>query len=83
MGNWNITIQGVGPHGNGIKEDAEQLYRKFMEDVHNAGHNITQSSVTYGGAYFDTRTIPPLKSKGEPVGCGCGCGATPCLEEMN
>lgn len=61
MGNWNITIQGVGPHGNGIKEDAEQLYRKFVEDVKVAGHNIVHNSITSGGAYFEPENIPPVK----------------------
>lgn len=61
MGNWNITIQGVGAHGNGLAIDAEQLYKKFLEEVKQAGHSITHSSITSGGAYFDPNTIPPVK----------------------
>jgi hypothetical protein len=63
MGNWNITIQGVGAHGNGLDIDAEQLYKKFIEDVMKAGHTITHSSITYGGAYFDPKMIPPVKKQ--------------------
>lgn len=61
MGNWNITIQGVGPHGNGIKEDAEQLYRKFVEDAKAAGHNIIHSSIHSSSAYFELTKIPPVQ----------------------
>jgi hypothetical protein len=61
MGNWNITIQGVGAHGNGLAIDAEQIYKKFVEDMKTAGHTIVHSSITYGGAYFDTNTIPSVK----------------------
>lgn len=61
MGNWNITIQGVGPHGNGIIVDAEQMYKEFVEEMQAAGHSIIHSSITSGGAYFDPKFIPPVK----------------------
>ena len=61
MGNWNMTIQGVGPHGNWIPADVEQLYKQFLEDLKAHGHSIVHSSVTSGGAYFDPQTIPPVK----------------------
>lgn len=65
MGNWNMTIQGVGPHGNGIEADIEQIYKKVLEEVKAAGHTIVHASITSGGAYFDPATIPPVgwKSK--------------------
>lgn len=61
MGNWNMTIQGVGAHGNGINEDIEQIYKRVLEEVEKGGHNIVHDSVTSGGAYFDPATIPPVK----------------------
>lgn len=61
MGNWNITIQGVGPHGNGKAFDAEQFYRKFVEEMKTSGHTIVHSSITMSCAYFDPATIPPVK----------------------
>jgi hypothetical protein len=61
MGDWNITIQGVGAHGNGIKGDIEQIYKRFIEDIKAHGHNIVHSSVTSGGAYHDPYHIPPVK----------------------
>jgi hypothetical protein len=48
MGNWNISIRGVGAHHNGIKEDVEQLTQKFVEDLKTAGHFIVGASVTTG-----------------------------------
>jgi hypothetical protein len=66
MGNWNITIQGVGAHGNGLAIDAEQLYKQFIDDVRKAGHTLVHSSITSGGAYFDPVTIPSAKIEEEP-----------------
>lgn len=62
MGNWSITIQGVGPHGNGIEADAEQLYRKFVEELKAYGHNLEHSSIHMSSAYFDPKFIPPVKA---------------------
>lgn len=61
MGNWNMTIQGVGPHGNGIEADIEQIFKRVLEEVKANGHIILHSSVTAGGAYFDPATIPPIQ----------------------
>jgi len=61
LGNWNMTIQGVGAHGNGIEADIEQIYKRVLEEVKAGGHNIVHASITSGGAYFDPNTIPPVK----------------------
>jgi hypothetical protein len=60
MGNWIITIQGVGSHGNGKEHDAEQIYRRFIEELRAAGQSVHHSSIHMSGAYFDPKTIPPV-----------------------
>lgn len=49
MGNWNISIRGVGSHHNGLKADAEQMAAKLVDDLRAAGHNVVSAEVTYGG----------------------------------
>lgn len=50
MGNWTITIAGVGPHHNGRPFDADQLARRTHEMFQVAGHSIEETRFTYGGA---------------------------------
>lgn len=51
MGNWDISIQGVGTHHNpGREEDAEKMAKKFVEELRKAGHHVTHARFTYGGA---------------------------------
>lgn len=49
MGNWNISIRGVGPHHNGIKDDVEQIASRFVAELRAAGHSVASASVTMGG----------------------------------
>lgn len=64
MGNWNITIRGVGPHHNvALKTDANQMAAAFVQALKDSGHSILAASITFGGeddltdtqAYLDTR----------------------------
>jgi hypothetical protein len=51
MGNWNITICGVGCHHNkDLEIDANRLAAEFVQKMIEAGHNITHASFTHGGA---------------------------------
>lgn len=65
MGDWNINIQGVGAHGNGIKGDVEQLFKGFVAELEKYGHHIVNSTVTYGGAYHRISDIPTTKEGDE------------------
>lgn len=56
MGNWNVTIQGVGCHHNNAPHDIESLTKKFVADVKAAGHSVSLANVTTGGL---TDTMPP------------------------
>lgn len=50
MGNWNITIQGVGCHHNkDLPQDADRMSKKFVEDLKSAGHTVESATFTYGG----------------------------------
>lgn len=58
MGNWNISIRGVGVHHNGKKtdgtpslpEDADVMAHDFVKKLRDAGHSIASAEITYGGA---------------------------------
>lgn len=51
MGNWNISINGVGAHHNKkLAADANRLAAKFVADLKAAGHSVSHASFTYGGA---------------------------------
>lgn len=51
MGNWNISIRGVGPHHNGRPDiDADAKARNLVADLVAAGHIIDGASFTYGAA---------------------------------
>lgn len=63
MGNWNINIQGTGSHHNkNHAKDANRMAAKFVQDLRDAGHNVTHKSFYYssvedidGNAYLATR----------------------------
>ncbi|MCC6178823.1 MAG: hypothetical protein WAZ94_15195 [Phycisphaerales bacterium] len=49
MGNWNVTIRGVGPHHNQQETDVEQVAAKAVAQLKAAGHNVVSATVTTGG----------------------------------
>ena len=50
MGNWNITIVGIGAHHNeNNPKDAQRLAARFVEDLKAAGHTIEHAEFTSGG----------------------------------
>jgi len=54
MGNWNITIQGVGAHHNkDYEKDANLMFEQFIKELREAGHYVHHASMTYGAAQID------------------------------
>ncbi len=50
MGNWSITIQGVGAHHNKeYEKDANRLARQFVNKLTAMGHIIERADFTHGG----------------------------------
>ena len=50
MGNWNISINGVGCHHNKkLASDANRLAAKFVADLRAAGHTVSHAAFTHGG----------------------------------
>lgn len=57
MGNWHISIQGVGAHHNtvgphnpaGNAADANLMMADFVEALRKAGHNVVLATFTHGG----------------------------------
>lgn len=51
MGNWNITIQGIGPHHNDATDtprDAEKLAAEFVQRLRDVGQIVKSATITYG-----------------------------------
>ncbi len=78
MGNWNITIEGVGPHGNhlahnGAPFDAEAHAARAVRDLVESGHNVTHAMVHAGGGRIEltvqraTDVAAVLRSDGAAV----------------
>jgi hypothetical protein len=49
MGNWNLTIRGVGQHHNGQPRDVEKLAAGIVDHLRRNGHTIVNATVTIGG----------------------------------
>lgn len=49
MGNWNITVRGVGCHHNqGLPTDADRMAARFVKELKDAGHSIASATITHG-----------------------------------
>lgn len=64
MGNWNITVRGMGSHHNKkYAKDANRMAAKFVQDLKDAGHSVASASFTHGAeddigagqGYLETR----------------------------
>ena len=50
MGNWNITIRGVGAHHNkAYPKDADRMAAAFVKELKEAGHQVVSATITHGG----------------------------------
>jgi hypothetical protein len=49
MGNFAITVHGVGCHHNQRPDDVEHMADRFVADLKNAGHNVMRAIVHTGG----------------------------------
>ena len=58
MGNWHISIQGVGCHHNSVSSetDANNMAKDFIKQLKTAGHKIQQATFTCGSA----ETLVPI-----------------------
>jgi hypothetical protein len=49
MGNWNITVRGIGSHHNPqLPADANRMAAEFVRALKKAGHSIVAASFTHG-----------------------------------
>ena len=63
MGNWNITIRGIGAHHNKDNPtDANRMSKEFVEALKAAGHRVLGASFTFGG---EEDLLPPEASPPE------------------
>jgi hypothetical protein len=71
LGNWNITIRGVGVHHNGsnadgspkLPADANVMTADFVRALKAAGHSVIAASFT-NGAEDDLTHVEPTKPQG-------------------
>jgi hypothetical protein len=73
MGNWNITIRGVGCHHNNRADvkDANKAAATFVRKLKADGHHIVAASFTHGGEddlQDEGKYPPPPVEGGEPDG---------------
>lgn len=51
MGNFNLSIRGIGHHHNtDLKTDVDRMARRFVRELEEAGHRVSGAELTYGGA---------------------------------
>lgn len=51
MGNWHISVRGVGAHHNeNYPQDANRMAAEFVEALRAAGHSVMAADFTYGAA---------------------------------
>lgn len=57
MGNWHISIEGVGCHHNAaLPEDANRMAQQMVKDLEAAGHTVVKATFTHGAA-DDLKTV--------------------------
>ena len=50
MGNWHISIKGVGSHHNDNDEaDADRIAKEAVAKLKAAGHTLDKATFTHGG----------------------------------
>jgi len=59
MGNWSVTIRGIGQHHNEKPQDVEVLAGEFVARLLRAGQNVLSAHVTTGG---EIDLLPRLES---------------------
>jgi len=60
MGNWNITVRGVGSHHNRKnRSDANRMAARFVRELKAAGHSVISASITYGAEQDITEPSSP------------------------
>ncbi len=51
MGNWHISVEGIGSHHNqNLEDDANKMAAKFVQELKMAGHTVSKATFTHGGA---------------------------------
>jgi len=53
MGNWHISIDGIGSHDNwgiDVPYDADKMMESFVQQLRDKGHSILNARFTSGGA---------------------------------
>ncbi len=50
MGNYNISINGIGCHHNDQDYDADRLAANLVSELKDKGHTIESATFTHGGA---------------------------------
>lgn len=66
MGNWNMTVRGVGCHHNReYPTDANRMFAAFVKSLKDAGHQIEAATITFGGQDDVSDPIEYLRQRDE------------------
>jgi hypothetical protein len=66
MGNFHISIRGIGVHHNRrFPIDANRMAARFVQEMKDAGHSITSAAITTGGE--EDINDPDYQSKRDAV----------------
>jgi len=60
MGMWHISVVGSGIHHNGVEADADQIFKRLVDELKAAGAMIENATFTHGGRNT-ADTVQPLK----------------------
>lgn len=47
MGNWVMTVKGIGPHGNNSDTDPERAMQHLCDYMKSNGHRVDSAEISY------------------------------------
>lgn len=59
MGQWSMTVIGTGAHHNDdYAQDADRMFKEFVQRLASAGHSIVHASSTFGSRQTEKHADP-------------------------
>jgi hypothetical protein len=76
MGNWHLSIEGIGAHHNKLEPgqmtfNVDTMAKMFIEDLKARGHRVLRATITYGAAdQLDPEKEMELRNPYKPISNG-------------
>jgi len=61
MGDWVITIRGIGAHHNGKDYDADKIAQDFVHELKRQGHDRVEGTFNFGGCQKLNKPFPEIQ----------------------